>query len=184
MQNNINTTNQNAKSGLLKAKNLINTTNKLLANRANKDLMQPFDNLRFSKNYGQIDSIESIGQVVPSIGAQKPIRGYKSNISTSESGKELKSFEGHANSVEPEAQPIIVSRRSKPTRSSINKVFGAVGEVADSVGEVTTSFLTGIEMLNIHLRAELVNQKITVVKELALKFGITEAEAQRLIDEA
>ena len=65
----------------------------------------------------------------------------------------------------------------KPVRGSIKKVFNTVGSVADSVR-------LGADILNINLRIELATQKLTAVKEFALEFGITEQEAQRLIEEA
>ena len=66
---------------------------------------------------------------------------------------------------------------AKPVRGSIKKVFNTVGSVADSVR-------LGADILNINLRIELATQKLTAVKEFALEFGITELEAQRLIEEA
>ena len=65
----------------------------------------------------------------------------------------------------------------KPVRGSIKKVFNTIGSVADSVR-------LGADILNINLRIELASQKLTAVKEFALEFGITELEAQRLIEEA
>ena len=66
---------------------------------------------------------------------------------------------------------------AKPVRGSIKKVFGTIGSVADSVR-------LGADILNINLRIELATQKLTAVKEFALEFGITELEAQKLIEEA
>ena len=48
MNNQLTTTNQNAKLALLKSKSLIDITNKLLANRTSKDLVQSVENFRLS----------------------------------------------------------------------------------------------------------------------------------------
>ncbi len=60
MHNNLTTTNQNAKSALLKSKNLIEITNKLLASRTSKDLIQNFENFRFSLTFGHTGSVNSV----------------------------------------------------------------------------------------------------------------------------
>ena len=56
-------------------------------------------------------------------------------------------------------------------------MFNTIGSVADSVR-------LGADILNINLRIELATQKLTAVKEFASEFGITELEAQKLIEEA
>lgn len=45
--NNLTTTNQNAKLALLKLKSPIDITNKLLANRPSKELIESFESFRF-----------------------------------------------------------------------------------------------------------------------------------------
>ena len=67
--------------------------------------------------------------------------------------------------------------RPKPIRGSMKKVFSSIGSVADSVR-------LGADILNVTLRVELVSQRLSAAQELAESFGITIAEAQRLIEEA
>ena len=95
MQNNLTTTNQNAKLALLKSKSLIDITNKLLANRTNKDLIQHFENLRFSPTLGHTGSVASIaitpdGKHIVSGSNDETIKLWDI-----QSGKEIRSFEGH-----------------------------------------------------------------------------------------
>jgi len=60
MNNQLSTTNQNVKLALLKSKSLIDITNKLLANRTSKDLVQSVENFRFSVISGHTGSVNSI----------------------------------------------------------------------------------------------------------------------------
>ena len=60
MKNNLTTTNQSAKLALLKSKSLIDITNKLLANRPNKDLIESFKSFRFSSTLGHKNSVRSV----------------------------------------------------------------------------------------------------------------------------
>ena len=60
MNNNLTTTDQNAKLALLKSKSLIDITNKLLANRPNKDLIESFESFRFSPALGHRGHVNSV----------------------------------------------------------------------------------------------------------------------------
>ena len=99
MKNNLTTTNQSAKLALLKSKSLIDITNKLLANRPNKDLIESFKSFRFSSTLGHKNSVRSVaitqdGKYIVSGSDDETIKLWDI-----QSGKELQSFEGHKNSV-------------------------------------------------------------------------------------
>ena len=99
MNNQLTTTNQNAKLALLKSKSLIDITNKLLANQASKDLVQNFENFRPSVSFGHTSPVASIaitpdGKHIVSGAWDKTIKLWELN-----SGKELRSFEGHTRCV-------------------------------------------------------------------------------------
>ena len=115
MNNQLTTTNQNAKLALLKSKSLIDITNKLLANRPNKGLIESFENFRFSPTLGHTGSVNSIaitpdGKYVVSSGSyDKTIKLWDIN-----SGQELRSFEGHtssADSITPDGKYIVAGSR-------------------------------------------------------------------------
>ena len=99
MKNNLTTTNQSAKLALLKSKSLIDITNKLLANRPNKDLIESFKSFRFSSTLGHKNSVRSVaitqdGKYIVSGSDDETIKLW--DIQT---GKEVRSFEGHTDIV-------------------------------------------------------------------------------------
>ena len=116
MQNNLTTTNQNAKLALLKSKSLIDITNKLLANRPSKALIESFENFRFSPTLGHTGSVNSIaitpdGKYVVSGSCDGTIKLWDIN-----SGKEIRSLEGHSDRVDfiaitPDGKHIVSGRK-------------------------------------------------------------------------
>jgi WD40 repeat protein len=99
MKNNLTTTNQNAKLSLSKSKSLLNITNSLLENHLNKELIENFENFRFSSALGHGGDVNSVvitqnEKFLVSGSSDKTIKLWELS-----SGKEVRTFEGHSSSV-------------------------------------------------------------------------------------
>ena len=60
MSNDLISTNQASKLALAKAKNLLELKNKILANRPSKELLESFENFRFSPSLGHSSGVNSV----------------------------------------------------------------------------------------------------------------------------
>jgi len=99
MKNNLTTTNQNAKLALIKSKSLLNITNGLLANRSSKELIESFENFRFSLNLGYSNSVSCItithdGKYIVRASLHGTIK-----LCEISSGMELRTFKGHGSQI-------------------------------------------------------------------------------------
>jgi len=88
--------NQDAKLALAKIKNLLSITNKILANRPSKELIESFKNFRFSPSLGHSRGVNSVaitpdGKYIVSGSWDKTIKLW--DIS---SDKEIRTFKGHS----------------------------------------------------------------------------------------
>lgn len=99
MQNNLTTTNQNAKLALLKSKSLIDITNKLLANRTSKELIESFESFRFSPTLGHAGFVMSVAITPDEKYIVSGSQDRTIKLWDIQSGKELRSFEGHTSYV-------------------------------------------------------------------------------------
>ena len=99
MNKNLTTTNQNSKLALSKAKSLLDITNKLLANKENRQLLQSFKFVPFIIDKGHSDRITSIaispdGKTIVSGSLDRTLK-----IWDMQSGECLNTLEGHSNRI-------------------------------------------------------------------------------------
>ena len=108
MNNNLTTTNQNAKLALSKSKSLLNITNSLLANRPNKELIESFENFRISISFENSSWVNCIAispdgkYIVSGDGEVDDVyeddeTGGSIKLWEISSGKEMLTFEGNGN---------------------------------------------------------------------------------------
>lgn len=95
MNNNLTTTNQNSKLALAKSKSLLDITNKILANKNDSNLLESYENFRFSTSLGHSDTINSVtitpdGKYIVSGSSDESIKLWEIS-----SGKEIRTFTGH-----------------------------------------------------------------------------------------
>ena len=79
MSNDLISTNQASKLALAKAKNLLELKNKILANRPSKELLESFENFRFSPSLGHSSGVNSVavtpdGRYIASAGNDSVIK--------------------------------------------------------------------------------------------------------------
>lgn len=107
MQNNLTTTNQNAKLALLKSKSLIDITNKLLANRPSNALIESFESFRFSPTLEHTSWVSSVAITPDGKHMVSGSGDFTLKLWELHSGKELRSFEGHTSLCNNSMMPML-----------------------------------------------------------------------------